>query len=138
MDDWTQEKFEEMRRDWKDRNLVGWKLYYTKRHRLVLPASSLIVPNGADIAAITSAQIQFDDAPQRGVQVLKKFYRREKGQGISPEVQNGLDMYILYSINALNIGLPPQVKLGENLDHREFRTILDAARADREIVAEMV
>ena len=115
---WTQADFDRMRLDWKDRNLVGWKARY------------------ADGSTVTSREARFEDIPQRGLQVLTKFYRREKG-GYSKEHQNGLDMYILYSIDALELDLPPQVKLGKNLPYSEFRRILDSARADQEIIIEM-
>lgn len=117
--DWTHEDFELMRKDWGNSTLVGWKLVYT------------------DGTTITSAEMQFNDAPQLGVQVLIKYYRRAKG-GHSREVQNGLDLYVLYSDQAERLDLPPEIKKGQNLPNRVFQEILTAARADEEIVTEMI
>lgn len=108
-----------MRRDWKYTNLVGWKLFY------------------ADDAIVTSAQMRFDDAPPRGVEVLKKYYTRANG-GYTHENQNGLDLYILNSVDALKVPLPPQVKLGMNLTQPEFHRILALAKADTETITTMI
>ncbi len=115
---WTHQDFEEMRKDWGNNTLVGWKLFYS------------------DGSAITSAQMRFEDAPQQGVQVLIKYYRRAKG-GYSREIQNGLDMYVLFSEQPLTLNLPPEIKLGENVSNPCFYEVLRAAREDAEIVTEI-
>lgn len=115
---WTHRDFEEMRKDWGNNTLVGWKLFYT------------------DGSTVTSAQMRFEDAPQQGVQVLVKYYRRAKG-GYSREIQNGLDMYVLFSEQPLTLDLPPEIKLGENVSNARFYEVLGAAREDAEIVTEM-
>ncbi len=116
---WTHEDFKLMRKDWGNNTLVGWKLIYT------------------DGTEICSSDTKFDDAPQLGVQILIKYYRRAKG-GYSREVQNGLDLYILYSDQAEQLELPPEIKKGENLTNRRFQEIIEAARADEETVTEMI
>ncbi len=116
---WTQEDFEEMRKDWSNNTLVGWKLYY------------------ADGKTIDSTQIKFDDAPQIGVEVLLKWYKRKKG-GYSVEVQNGLDFYILYSDIAELLHLPNTIKLGRNIPRKYFDELLITARADKTPVIEMI
>lgn len=115
---WTHQDFESMRKDWGNNSLVGWKLFYT------------------DGSTITSAEMSFNDAPQNGIQVLIKYYKREKG-GYSREVQNGLDLYVLYSDQAEQLDLPPDIKKGENLTNQRFEELLALARADTEIVTEM-
>ena len=117
--DWTHEDFEDMRKDWGNNTLVGWKLFYT------------------DGSTVTSAEMPFNDAPQPGVQALVKYYQRAKG-GYSREVQNGLDLYVLYSDQAEQLDLPPEIKKGQNLPNRVFQGILERARADKQIVTEMV
>lgn len=117
--DWTHEDFEDMRKDWGNNTLVGWKLIYT------------------DGIEITSAQMSFNDAPQVGVQILIKYYKRARG-GYSREIQNGLDMYVLYSEQPLGLDLPSEIKKGENLTNKRFEEIVLYARADKEIVTEMI
>lgn len=117
--DWTHEDFELMRKDWGNSTLVGWKLIYT------------------DGTEIRSTDMLFNDAPQVGVQVLIKYYKRAKG-GYSREVQNGLDMYVLYSEQPLHLELPPEIKKGENLTNRRFDEIMKYARADEETVTEIL
>lgn len=116
--DWTDEDFELMRKDWGNNTLVGWKLFYT------------------DGATITSEQMLFNDAPQVGVQVLIKYYRREQG-GHSREIQNGLDMYVLFSEQPITLDLPPEIKKGENLTNQRFDELLALARADEAIITTM-
>jgi hypothetical protein len=115
---WTQEMFEDMRKDWGNNTLVGWKLIYT---------------NGTEIR---STDMPFNEAPQTGVQVLIKYYKRAKG-GYSREIQNGLDMYVLFSEQPLYLDLPLEIKKGENLPSARFDELLEYARADEEIVTQM-
>lgn len=117
--DWTHQDFENMRKDWGNNSLVGWKLFYT------------------DGTTITSAEMSFNDAPQDNVQVLIKYYKRESG-GYSREIQNGLDMYVLYSEQPLSLNLPPEIKKGANLTNQRFQKLLTLARADEEVVMEMI
>ena len=119
MTKWTQADFEEMRRDWIDGNLAGWKIFYW------------------DGTTVTSRDCKFEDAPQRGVEVIIKYWKRAKG-GYSREIQNGLDLYVLHPFEALDIDVPPKVKVGLNLPPERFAEILAAARADKEFVVEML
>lgn len=114
----TNEAFDEMRKDWGNNTLVGWKLVYS------------------DGSEITSRDMAFVDAPQDGVQVLVKYYRRAKG-GYSKEIQNGLDMYVLFSEQPLFMELPPEIKKGENLSGVKFHALLDAVRQQTDVVTEM-
>ncbi len=116
---WTHKDFENLRKDWGNNTLVGWKLIYT------------------DGTEIRSSDTEFNDAPQLGVQVLIKYYRRAKG-GHSREVQNGLDLYVLYSDQAEHLELPPEIKKGENLTNKRFQEIIEYARSDEEIITEMI
>ncbi|MHA2401569.1 MAG: hypothetical protein ACXADH_01140 [Candidatus Kariarchaeaceae archaeon] len=116
---WTTQKFEEMRKDWSNNTLVGWKLYYF------------------DGTIIDSTQMKFEDAPQFGIEVFLKWYSRKKG-GYSVEVQNGLDFYVLYSDIAESLDLPKEIKLGKNLPRENFDELLKIARADKTPVTEMV
>lgn len=115
---WTHEDYERMRRDWGNSTLAGWKLIYT------------------DGTEIRSSEMAFADAPQDGVQILIKYYKRARG-GYSREVQNGLDMYVLYSEQPLVLDLPPEIKKGENVTMDRFEEVLAYARTDREMVSEM-
>ena len=119
MSNWTHEDFENMRKDWNNSTLVGWKLYY------------------ADGSTIDSTQMKFDDAPQIGVEVLLKWYKRSKG-GYSVEVQNGYDFYVLYSDVAEDLKVPKQIKLGKNLPREYFDEILAKARADKTPITRMI
>jgi len=116
---WTQQMFDEMRKDWNNSTLVGWKLYYE------------------DGATVDSTQIKFKDAMQTGVLILLKWYKRSKG-GYSVEVQNGLDFYVLYSDTAESFDLPEEIKLGRNVTRPMFDEVLKIARADKTPVTEMI
>lgn len=118
MKKWTQKDFEGMRKDWNNSTLVGWKLWYT------------------DGSFITSNDIKFDEAPQAGVQALIKYYKRSKG-GYSREIQTGLDMYVLYSEQPLDLELPPQIKKGENLSDEDWTKFNKMVRDDKDMVESM-
>jgi hypothetical protein len=115
---WTHQDFEELRKDWSEPALVGWKLIY------------------ADGSEIRSTDMPFDAAPQYGVLILIKYYRRPKG-GHSREIQNGHDFYVLRSGRAESFAIPPQIKAGKNVSNRRFDDVLRRARADPEIVVGM-
>ena len=117
---WTKQDFEEMRKDWSNNTLVGWKLVYH------------------DGTEITSKQMRFDDAPQYGIMFLVKYYKRKKG-GYSREIQNGLDFYVLYSDVAESLTIPPQVKLGKNVPMAQFKKMLQKERDCKcEAITEMI
>lgn len=117
--DWTHNDFARLRKDWGNSSLVGWKIFY------------------ADGSVVRSTDTKFDDAPQDGVEVIKKFYRKRNG-GYSWETQNGLELYVLYPDIAEQLVLPPQVKKGKNITNQRFDEILGEARADEEIVTRMI
>lgn len=98
-----------MRKDWGNNTLVGWRLWY------------------ADGSSIDSTQMKFDQAPQVGVAALIKYYKRANG-GYSHEVQNGLDLYILFSDKAEDLVLPPQIKKGKNMPNGEWDKLLASIR----------
>ena len=117
---WTTEDYLKMRQSWENGSLCGWKIFYS------------------DGTTLTSKDCKFVDAPNDGIEVLIKYYKTKTGY--SREIQNGLDLYLLKPIDALEIAdqLPNKVKIGRNLPYGEFRKILDSARAENKIVSEMI
>jgi hypothetical protein len=91
--------------------MVGWELWYT------------------DGTVYTSDDGPWEDAPQFGIQALVRYTERDKG-GVGAEIVNGNDLYTVDRPTALNIDLPPEVKIGEEMDREEFDKLMDRVRAN--------
>lgn len=118
---WTEDDYEDLRKDWGNNTLVGWKAIYD---------------DGNKRWEIRSTDMLFVDAPQEAIQVLIKYYEKAKG-GHSREIVNGLDLVVLFSEQPLYLDLPPEIKKGKNLTNKRFDEVIEFARADKEIVIGM-
>jgi len=87
----------------------GWELYYT------------------DGTIFTDKDGHWDEAPQFGVQALVRYHQRPKG-GVGYEICNGQDLYTVDRKTALNIELPPDVKIGEEMDREDFDNLIGRIR----------
>jgi len=98
----------------RGRVLVGWKIWF--QDGLVLDSRHNI----------------WEKCRQEGIQVVKKFYRSDKG-AIESNQFTGEDYYILDDL----LEVPPTVKIGKAIHREKYEHILRIARDDSSVVTEM-
>jgi len=110
----------------KNRRLVGWKAWYT------------------DGSVYTSDLYNWIDIPQRKFAFVKRFWQAKDEVGydteepVYGEILACDDIYILDDDYRDNCYLPQYIKVGEWMRDADFHPLFDAAKADSEVIENMI
>jgi hypothetical protein len=104
----------------KDRKLLGWKAWYN------------------DGRIFRSDEFNWEDIPQDGLTVLRRYYYDPRSSTKYGENWCGQDLYILDDDYRDKVLLPPTVKIGRWMADADFHPLFDEAKFDEEIIEEMI